>query len=185
MSPSSDTDDGSALKGICTVLDQRLSAVADAVAALSVWLALKSSSARTRCMKLAAVVLSSALPLFNVGEASLDYVKTVNDVCDLCDLVRKILSWEALTAFVSLEGSELLEKSLGTFKAEGSKGNAKPDKKGEKEKKVVGKGTSDLIEFIKGKLQTETTEGVDISTSIRGEMGAGFPLAVRSKWLRF
>ncbi|KAK2965455.1 hypothetical protein RJ640_008249 [Escallonia rubra] len=287
MSPSSDADDGAALKDICTVLDQRLtalSAVADAVAALScealkadvtaafawvstvsadgsssdkdvvavasdfkvllkdskltvkqllhdnpsitfipafhghlrsvarsVRLELKSSSARTWSMKLAAVVSSLELPLLNVGEASLgraklcllassllegfkskaagwpdldaiqdivkssraahlrkDYIKTVNDVCDLCDLVRKILSWEALTAFVSLEGSELLEKSRGTFKAEGSEDNAKPDKKREKEKKkkVMGKGTSVLIEFIKEKLQTETTEGVDISTSV-------------------
>ncbi|KAK2965454.1 hypothetical protein RJ640_008248, partial [Escallonia rubra] len=173
--------------------------------ARSVRLALKSS-ARTRGMKLVAVVLSSALSLLNVGEASLGraklclltssllecfnskaagcpdldaihdiitsayfrkvYVKTVNDVCDLCDLVMKILSWEALTAFLSLEGSELLEKSRGTFKAEGSEGNAKPDKKREKEKKVMGKGISVLIEFIKGKLQTETTEGVYISTSV-------------------
>ncbi|KAK3035525.1 hypothetical protein RJ639_034730 [Escallonia herrerae] len=285
MSPSSDTDDGAALEGICTVLDQRLSAlsaVADAVAALScealkadvtaafawvstvsadgsssdkdivavvsdfkvllkdskltvkqllhdnpsitfippfhghlrsvarsVRLELKSSSARTWSMKLAAVVSSLELPLLNVGEASLgraelcllassllecfkskaagwpdldaiqdivkssraahlrkDYVKAVNDVCDLCDLVRKSLSWEALTAFVSLEGSELLEKSRGTFKAEGSEGNAKPDKKREKKKKITGKGTTDLIQFIKEELQLETTEGVEISTSV-------------------
>ncbi|CAK9146136.1 unnamed protein product [Ilex paraguariensis] len=93
-----------------------------------------------------------------------DYVKFVHDVYSLSEMVRKIVSWEATAAFLLLEGSELIEKSQGNVPLSGE--NGKADKKSEKRKKVMGKGTTALVQFIRDRLLRGTNEVVDISVLV-------------------
>ncbi|XP_010113204.2 histidine--tRNA ligase, cytoplasmic, partial [Morus notabilis] len=69
----------------------------------------------------------------------------------LVGLVWKIVAWEAITAFVALEGAELKEKSQ-----DGEVISV--NKKSEKKKKVLlGKGTSVLIQVIKNRLGSKVS----------------------------
>ncbi|KAL9245153.1 hypothetical protein vseg_018835 [Gypsophila vaccaria] len=75
-----------------------------------------------------------------------EYVNLVHSVYDLFGLVRMVVVWELVTAFVSLEGSDLVGK-----KVEGG-GDTKVDKKSDKRKKVLGKGTAVVLQLIKDRL---------------------------------
>ncbi|XP_062073165.1 histidine--tRNA ligase, cytoplasmic isoform X1 [Humulus lupulus] len=89
-----------------------------------------------------------------VFEGEENYDKLAHQVNVLLGLVWKIVAWEAITAYVSLEGAELNEKSKSTEVKGGEK--AKVDKKSEKKKKVVlGKGTSVMIQLIKSRLASK------------------------------
>ncbi|KAF8025449.1 hypothetical protein BT93_F2321 [Corymbia citriodora subsp. variegata] len=79
-----------------------------------------------------------------------DFEKFVHDLYVLCGCVWKIVVWEAITAFVALEGSELIEKG----KHEEVNG-VQSDKKSEKKKKkvVLGRGTAVLVQLIKDRFQ--------------------------------
>ncbi|KAL7610869.1 hypothetical protein Lser_V15G11921 [Lactuca serriola] len=66
------------------------------------------------------------------------YVESLHEIYILSKAVRKILSWEATISFISLEGSMKGEEGI----------DEKPDKK----KKVMGKGTTLLMQFIKDNL---------------------------------
>ncbi|KAL7603896.1 hypothetical protein Lser_V15G17358 [Lactuca serriola] len=66
------------------------------------------------------------------------YVESLHEIYILSKAVRKILSWEAIISFISLEGSMKGEEGI----------DEKPDKK----KKVMGKGTTLLMQFIKDNL---------------------------------
>lgn len=86
-----------------------------------------------------------------------DYLLFVHKTCELLDLVRSIVSWEATAAFVSLGGSEVFADRIqgdnGSLSELTIGDNPKADKKSEKKKKVVlGKGTIALMQFIKGRL---------------------------------
>ncbi|KAL6534921.1 hypothetical protein OROGR_013596 [Orobanche gracilis] len=90
-----------------------------------------------------------------------DYLSFVHNIYELLDDVRQIVSWEAVTAFVALEGNKVfVQKSPednGVIEPSGG-GNAKTDKKGEKKKKVVlGKGSIIFMQFIKDTLLPGTT----------------------------
>ncbi|CAI9276729.1 unnamed protein product [Lactuca saligna] len=66
------------------------------------------------------------------------YVESLHEIHILSKAVRKILSWEVIISFISLEGSVKGEEGI----------DEKPDKK----KKVMGKGTTLLMQFIKDNL---------------------------------
>ncbi|KAL6555032.1 hypothetical protein OROGR_006290 [Orobanche gracilis] len=90
-----------------------------------------------------------------------EYLSFVHNIFELLDDVRQIVSWEAVTAFVALEGNKVfVQKSPednGVIEPSGG-GNAKTDKKGEKKKKVVlGKGSIIFMQFIKDTLLPGTT----------------------------
>lgn len=105
-----------------------------------------------------------------------DYLRFVHNVYELQDVVRKVICWEAIAAFVSMEGSEIFaEKILGDNERVGEPSTVdtvKTDKKSEKKKKekenkrnkkkeievVLGKGTSAFLQFIKERLLSGTTK---------------------------
>lgn len=77
-----------------------------------------------------------------------DFVHTVNE---LLATVWKIVAWEAIAAFSTIEGGELIGKGQDVD-INGS--NEKVVKKSEKKKKaVLGKGTSVVVQLIKERLQ--------------------------------
>ncbi|OIT29340.1 PREDICTED: histidine--tRNA ligase, cytoplasmic [Nicotiana attenuata] len=89
-----------------------------------------------------------------------EYVKFSHDVNSLLGMVEKIVSWEALAAFFSLEEKDFI--SGNTSVCEDS---AKAGKKGGKKKKILGKGTTALLQFLKDRLlsmpiQTEAFENL-------------------------
>ncbi|KAM6574163.1 hypothetical protein CsatA_022490 [Cannabis sativa] len=85
-----------------------------------------------------------------VFEGEENYDKLAHQVNVLLALVWKIVAWEAITAYVSLEGAELNESKSVEVNGEEK---VKVDKKSEKKKKVVmGKGTSVMIQLIKSRL---------------------------------
>ncbi|KAF4401410.1 hypothetical protein G4B88_001604 [Cannabis sativa] len=85
-----------------------------------------------------------------VFEGEQNYDKLAHQVNVLLALVWKIVAWEAITAYVSLEGAELNESKSVEVNGEEK---VKVDKKSEKKKKVVmGKGTSVMIQLIKSRL---------------------------------
>ncbi|THG04431.1 hypothetical protein TEA_003279 [Camellia sinensis var. sinensis] len=86
------------------------------------------------------------------------YIKFFHELNRLSEIVSKIFAWEATTAFISLEGNELTEKLQGNAMNGVS---AKTEKKREKKKKVLGKGASVLMQFIKDRLQSGVGEAVD------------------------
>ncbi|XP_070662779.1 histidine--tRNA ligase, cytoplasmic-like isoform X2 [Malus domestica] len=94
------------------------------------------------------------------SEAEENYDKFACEVNVLMGIVWKIVTWEALMAFVALEGAEL-NKSEGSEVNGG--GNMKVDKKSEKKKKkvVLGKGTGVVVQLIKDRLQGKGGNAVD------------------------
>ncbi|KAL6996125.1 histidine--tRNA ligase [Sarracenia purpurea var. burkii] len=93
------------------------------------------------------------------------YIEFFHQLNVLSVMVRKIVSWEAIAAFVSLEGSELIEKLCGDASSgvEMNGESAKEEKKTEKRKKVLGKGTAVLLQFLKDRLQSLVGGAVDPS----------------------
>ncbi|KAL6968302.1 histidine--tRNA ligase [Sarracenia purpurea var. burkii] len=96
------------------------------------------------------------------------YIEFFHQLNVLSVMVRKIVSWEALTSFVSLEGSELIEKLSGdVFSGVEMNGeSAKAEKKTEKRKKILGKGTAVLLQFLKDRLQSLVGGAVDPSARL-------------------
>lgn len=90
------------------------------------------------------------------------YITFFHELNGLSEMVRKIVCWEAITAFVSLEGSEIIDKVQGNAPSSVEM-NVKSDKKSEKRKKVLGKGTAVLMQFIRVKLWSGVGEAVDRS----------------------
>ncbi|KAM1030022.1 hypothetical protein FF1_033925 [Malus domestica] len=95
------------------------------------------------------------------SDAEVNYDNFAHEVNVLMGIVWKIVTWEAITAFVVLEGAELNVK-----KSEGSEvnggGNVRVEKKSEKKKKVVlGKGTSVVVQLIKDRLRGKGGNAVD------------------------
>ncbi|KAL8550557.1 hypothetical protein ACS0TY_009110 [Phlomoides rotata] len=117
-----------------------------------------------------------------IGEK--DYLRFVHNVYELLDVVRKVISWEAVAAFVSLEGSEIFAEKIqgddGRMSEPSTGDTAKTDKKSEKKKKVVlGKGTAAFLQFIKDRLRGGATK-TDLETythdifSLLDPKGSGF-----------
>ncbi|XP_012855311.1 PREDICTED: LOW QUALITY PROTEIN: histidine--tRNA ligase [Erythranthe guttata] len=101
-----------------------------------------------------------------------EYLRFLHSIYELLTVVGKIIQWEAIAAFVSLEGSEyFLEKTQGNNGSVSEPAiveNVKTDKKKtEKKKKVVlGKGTSALVQFIKDRFAGGATKS-DLEKCIR------------------
>ncbi|KAF4376833.1 hypothetical protein F8388_025704 [Cannabis sativa] len=96
--------------------------------------------------------LKNEFKLFSelVFEGEENYGKLAHQVNVLLGLVWKVVAWEAIIAYVSLEGAELNESKSTEVNGEEK---AKVDKKSEKKRKVVmGKGTSVMIQLIKNRL---------------------------------
>lgn len=86
-----------------------------------------------------------------------DYIHFVHNVYELQDVVWKVISWEAIAAFVSLEGNEIFAEKIqgdnGRVSEPSTVDSVKTDKKSEKKKKAVfGKGTASFLQFIKDRL---------------------------------
>ncbi|XP_016505768.1 histidine--tRNA ligase, cytoplasmic [Nicotiana tabacum] len=89
-----------------------------------------------------------------------EYVKFSHDVNSLLVMVEKIVSWEALAAFFSLEENDFISGNTSVCED-----NAKAGKKGGKKKKILGKGTTALLQYLKDRLlsmpiQTEAFENL-------------------------
>ncbi|KAH6824353.1 Class II aaRS and biotin synthetases superfamily protein [Perilla frutescens var. hirtella] len=82
------------------------------------------------------------------------YLLFLHKLYELLDVVRNIVSWEAIAAFVSLEGCETFADRIQPDNSSLSE----PDKKSEKKRKVVvlGKGTTAIMQYIKGRLLCPT-----------------------------
>lgn len=93
------------------------------------------------------------------------HIMFFHELNGLSEMVRKIVSWEAVAAFVSLEGSEIIDKGQGNAPSsvEMKGENAKSNKKSEKRKKVLGKGSTALMQFIREMLQSGVGQAVDHS----------------------
>ncbi|EPS73445.1 hypothetical protein M569_01311, partial [Genlisea aurea] len=110
--------------------------------------------------------------IYDSSQAALrrkDYLSFVHNVYGLLDAVWKIISWEAIAAFVSLEGSEISGDKNRTENGNSNDGNINAPRRSEKKKKVVlGKGTSALIQFIKDKvLGREETKAAELEKCFR------------------
>ncbi|XP_075504745.1 LOW QUALITY PROTEIN: histidine--tRNA ligase, cytoplasmic-like [Primulina tabacum] len=90
-----------------------------------------------------------------------DSLLFLHKIYELLDAVRKVVSWEAVVAFVSLEGIELVKENqfdIGSVNGPLTADSAKTGKKFDKKRKVqLGKGTNALIQFIKDRLLGEAT----------------------------
>lgn len=91
-----------------------------------------------------------------------EYVKFSHDISSLLVMVEKIISWEALAAFLSLEGRDFIPSGDTSVGEDSAKTAAK---KGAKKKKILGKGTTALVQFLKDRLlsmpiQTEASQTV-------------------------
>ncbi|PHU10165.1 Histidine--tRNA ligase, cytoplasmic [Capsicum chinense] len=83
-----------------------------------------------------------------------EYVKFSHDVNSLLVMVEQIISWEALAAFISLEGKDFIGgASVG-------EDTAKAVKKGGNKK--IGKGTTALVQFLKDRLLSMPIQNVTV-----------------------
>lgn len=106
--------------------------------------------------------LKNAYRLVSEAMFDEDYVKFLHEVNGLLGMVWEIVVWEAISAFVSLEGSESVGK-VGV-KVNGGDGKGNLGKKNEKKKKVLGKGTSVMVQLIKERLQNEGNDAENASS---------------------
>ncbi|XP_047330175.1 histidine--tRNA ligase, cytoplasmic-like [Impatiens glandulifera] len=92
--------------------------------------------------------LRNSLVLSSKAGLEEDYVKFFHELGTLLQMVKTTVSWETTTAFLVLEGNELTQKSpsAGT---DVNGGKVKAEKRGDKKKKVLGKGTTALVQFLK------------------------------------
>lgn len=104
--------------------------------------------------------LISASKLASEAAFAESYVQSAHNLNELLCLVRNVVSWEMITAVVSLGGNDLL---VGTSKVEVNGVNTGTEKKSEKRKKVLGKGTGAVLQLIKDRLQSSLEDAVDES----------------------
>ncbi|KAM0051665.1 putative histidine--tRNA ligase [Helianthus debilis subsp. tardiflorus] len=108
--------------------------------------------------------LNSSVTSFVTLKLERSYVKSLHEVYSLSEAVRKILSWEATVSFISLDGIELIQVQNGTTDGVSA---ATPEKKKDKKKKVMGKGTTVLM-------QSFATNIVIDSSSLPQKVSQGF-----------
>ena len=104
--------------------------------------------------------LISAYKLAIEAALAENYVEFAHNVNELFSLVRNVVSWEMVTAVISLKGNELLEEAS---KVETNGGvSTGTEKKSEKKKKLLGKGTEPIVQFIKDRLKSSLPDAVDV-----------------------
>ncbi|WCJ34824.1 Histidine--tRNA ligase cytoplasmic [Euphorbia peplus] len=108
-------------------------------------------------------VLRNAYKLVLDSHYEDDVVKFVHEVSALLGTVWRIVAWEAITAYVALEGGELIS-AKGVEGGEVNGVDEKAAKKNEKKKKkaVLGKGTSVVLQLIKDRLQNKGGASSDV-----------------------
>ncbi|XP_071705788.1 histidine--tRNA ligase, cytoplasmic-like [Rutidosis leptorrhynchoides] len=106
--------------------------------------------------KLEAFVMS-----FDKFKMEKSYVESMHEIYCLSEAVRKILSWEATVSCISLEGNEIFQVQENTDGV-----SLKSDKKKDKKKKVMGKGTTLLMQFAKARLQSVINDISDDSAFV-------------------
>lgn len=84
-----------------------------------------------------------------------EYVKLLHEVNALLVKVREVIAWEAMGAWISLERVDPSKKP------ETNEGNAYVEKKIEKKKKGLGKGTTVVMQLIKEQIQSNLGDVVD------------------------
>ncbi|KDP45604.1 hypothetical protein JCGZ_17211 [Jatropha curcas] len=107
-------------------------------------------------------VLRNAYKLALDSDFEEDNGKFVHEVNALLGTVWRIVAWEGITAFVALEGGELMSvKAAEVIDVNGR--DEKVAKKGEKKKKkaLLGKGTSLIVQLIKDRLQSKGEDSSD------------------------
>ncbi|KAJ8430423.1 hypothetical protein Cgig2_025850 [Carnegiea gigantea] len=103
--------------------------------------------------------LISAYKLAIEAAIAENYVEFAHNVNELFSLVRNVVSWEMVTAVISLKGNELLEEAS---KVETNGVSTGTEKKNEKKKKLLGKGTEPIVQFIKDRLKSSLPDAVDV-----------------------
>ncbi|CAH9118762.1 unnamed protein product, partial [Cuscuta europaea] len=85
-----------------------------------------------------------------------NYIHFAHGLNSLLKMVENVVSWEAMVAFFGLEGSDLVQDTQGS-------GTLEDDnmKKTKKKKKVLGKGTTALVQFLKDEILNAATETND------------------------
>lgn len=103
------------------------------------------------------------------------YIESLHEIYSLSESVRKILSWEVTVSFISLEGSELLQvqKNMDGVTASTDGVTEKTAKKKDKKKKVMGKGTTVLMQFVKDRLRSVTSDLID-NSALPEKVAQGF-----------
>ncbi|XP_027125851.1 histidine--tRNA ligase, cytoplasmic [Coffea arabica] len=99
--------------------------------------------------------IDSIKQLLSYSQAALidkDYIRSVHQIYCLLEAVRKTVCWEATVAFVSLEGGGIIAAVTESKNPPLSAPTGADKKKGERRKKVLGKGSSALMQFIKESL---------------------------------
>ncbi|KAK9057284.1 hypothetical protein SSX86_022119 [Deinandra increscens subsp. villosa] len=114
------------------------------------------------------VQLNSSVISFGTFKIEKNYIRSLHEIYTLSEAVRKILSWEATVTFISLEGNDLINLQNDT-----DGGSVKPEKKKDKKKKVMGKGTTVLMQFVKERLGFVTNKVID-SSAIAQNVSEGF-----------
>ncbi|XP_030521347.1 histidine--tRNA ligase, cytoplasmic [Rhodamnia argentea] len=95
-----------------------------------------------------------------------DFENFVHELYVLCGFVWKVVVWEAITAFVALEGSELSEKGKDE-EINGVQADGKSEKKKKKKKKkVLGRGSTVVVQLIKDRFQMNGATDGDNSVSL-------------------
>ena len=100
-----------------------------------------------------------------IVEAALaeNYVQFAHNVNELFYSVRNVVSWEMITAVISLKGTELLWDGS---KVEINGMNTETEKKSEKKKKLLGKGTEPIVQFITDRLKSSSPDAGDVSANL-------------------
>ncbi|KAD2393439.1 hypothetical protein E3N88_40416 [Mikania micrantha] len=112
--------------------------------------------------------LNSSVTSFVTFKIEKNYIRSLHEIYSLSEAVRKILSWEATVTFISLEGSELIQLQNDTDGI-----SVKPEKKKDKKKMVMGKGTTVLMQFLKDRLGFVTNKVID-SSALPHKVSEGF-----------
>ncbi|XP_076916948.1 histidine--tRNA ligase, cytoplasmic-like [Bidens hawaiensis] len=98
--------------------------------------------------------LDSFVTFFDAFKKEKDYINFLHQIYNLSEAVREILSWEATVSFVSLDGSELIQR----LQNDTNGANVVPEKKKDKnKKKVVGKGTTLLMQLFAASTVTDAS----------------------------
>lgn len=92
------------------------------------------------------------------------YVEPLHETNKFAERVASIVAWEAITAFVSLEGNDLIVQGSGASNTENVD---KRSEKKKKKKKILGKGTDAIVQLIKDRVQNTGQVG-DNSPWIEG-----------------
>ena len=107
--------------------------------------------------------LVSAYKLAIEAALAENYVQFAHNVNELFYSVRNVVSWEMITAVISLKGTELLGDGS---KVEINGMSTETEKKSEKKKKLLGKGTEPIVQFITDRLTSSSPDAGDVSANL-------------------